>query len=189
MMINEKFHKYLISLGYSEKEISRFLYENIYNYSPHPQVPSVKYVFVESEQEIFNYHLKLWNQNNDNIFIAVNIDNTHIIDAKKKPNQKKILKSSICIKSFNYGVNSEGFEEDDIKQISKDYINSTVFFRFIQQKQRKKEEVDKDLLLNLIELRNDLMNENNEKIIHLLILRCLFVKYLEDRGIFETNFL
>ena len=188
-MINKKFHTYLVSLGYSEREISKSVYENIYSYSPHSQALSVKYIFVESEQEIFNCHLKLWNQNNDNIFIAVNTEYTHIIDAKKKPNPKAILKSSACIKSFKYGVNSEGFEDTDIKLISKDYINSTGFFRFIQQKQRKKQEVDKDLLLNLIALRNDLINEDNEQIIHLLILRCLFVKYLEDRGIFTPSFL
>ncbi len=188
-MKRENIHKYLINLGYSEKDITKFLSGNIFEYYPHPNIPSVKYIFVDSEQDIINYQLELWNRNQDNAFIAVNNDSSLIIDAKKKPEQKKNLESIFCIKSFNYGINSEGFEEVDINLISKDNIDSTLFFRFIQQKQRKKEEVDKDLLLNLIELRNDLLNGDNEEVIHLLILRCLFVKYLEDRGIFSSNYL
>src|SRR5665648_19418 len=188
-MIENAFHKYLINLGFSEKEILSSMYENVFFYSHHNQVPTVKYIVVKSEKEIFNYHLKLWNRNNDNVFIAVASEHTYIIDTKKKPNPNAVLRSSVCIKSFDYGINSDGFTNIDIEIISKDYISSAFFYHFIQQKQRKKEEVDKDLLLNLLTLRNDLMDENNEQIIHLLILRCLFVKYLEDRGIFETDFL
>ena len=73
--------------------------------------------------------------------------------------------------------------------ISKSYIDSSNFFQFVQQNQRKKQEVDKDLLLNLIALRNDLLENGNEQIVHLIILRCLFVKYLEDRRIFSSNYL
>lgn len=45
------------------------------------------------------------------------------------------------------------------------------------------------MLLNLISLRNKLTDRNNEDIIHRLILRCLFFKYLEDRKIFTENYL
>ena len=188
-MSKNNFHNYLINLGFSELEVSNSVCENVFSYSPHSQVPSIKYIIVKSKEEIFDYHLKLWNQNTDNVFIAVDNEQTHIIDTKKKPNLNDILSSSVCIKSFNYGINSDRFKDIDIEIISKNYIDSACFFQFVQQKQRKKEEVDKDLLLNLIALRNDLINDDNEQIIHLLILRCLFVKYLEDRGIFESDFL
>jgi len=188
-MSENNFHKYLNNLGFSEKEITTSVYENIFTYFPHSQVPQVKYIAVKSEKEIFNHHLKLWNQNSDNVFIAVNSGQTYIIDAKKKPNPNAILRSSVCIQSFNFGINSADFKDIDIEIISKTYIDSASFYQFIQQRQGKKEEVDKDLLLNLIALRNDLLNAYNEQVIHLLILRCLFVKYLEDRGIFEPNFL
>lgn len=188
-MTRNNFHKYLINLGFSEKEISSSVYENFFSYSPHSQVPLVKYIVVKSEIDIFNHHLKLWNQNSDSVFIAVDSEQTYIIDAKKKPNPDAVLRPSVCIKSFDYGINSDGFKDIDVEIISKNNIDSAGFYQFIQQKQRKKEEVDKDLLLNLIALRNDLMNKDNEQVIHLLILRCLFVKYLEDRGIFEFDFL
>ena len=45
------------------------------------------------------------------------------------------------------------------------------------------------MLLNLIALRNDLFENGNEQVVHLIILQCLFVKYLEDRGIFASNYL
>jgi hypothetical protein len=188
-MIGSNFQKYLINLGFSEKEILSSLSEKDFSYSPHGQVPIVKYIVVKSEIELYNQHLKLWNQNSDCVFIAVDSDRTHIIDAKKKPKPNAVLGTSVCIKSFDYGINSDGFKDIDVEIISKSYIDSAGFYQFVQQKQRKKEEVDKDLLLNLIALRNDLMNEDNEQIIHLLILRCLFVKYLEDRSIFEFDFL
>ncbi len=184
-MTNKYFHKYLINLEFSDKDISSCTDENIFSYSPTENIPPIKYILVNNPEDIFYYHLQLWNRNTDNVFIAVDKYKTHIIDCKKKP-QKGVIKS---IKSFDYGINSEGYENIEIDVISKNHIDSSFFYQYIQQKQRKKQEVDKDLLLNLIALRNDLVLYGNEKVIHLLILRSLFVKYLEDRGIFTPNYL
>ena len=164
-MMRNNFHKYLINLGFPEEEILRYSYENSFSYAPHCQVPPVKYVVVKSEIEIFNHHLKFWNQNSDSVFIAVDSKQTHIIDVKKKPNPNAILDSSVCIKTFDYGINSDGFKDIDLEIISKNYIDSASFYQFVQQKQRKKEEVDKDLLLNLIALRNDLSNEDRKSVV------------------------
>ncbi len=184
-MINKYFHKYLINLGFSDEELLSFTIGNIFSYSPYKKISPIKYILISNKDEIFYHHLKLWNINNDNVFIAVDNEKSYIIDCKKKP-EKGVINS---IESFDYGINSKGYEEVDINLISKSYIDSSYFYKFIEQKQRKKQEVDKDLLLNLIALRNDLLVNGNEKIIHLLILRCLFVKYLEDRGIFSLNYL
>lgn len=184
-MTKNIFRKYLISLGFGDSELSSFLCENVFNYSSNKTSPSVKYIFIENDEEIFNNHLRLWNRNSDNVFIAVEKEKTYIIDCKKKP-RKGIIQS---IQTFDYGVNSEGFKDINLELISKSYIDSTYFFHFIQNNQRKKQEVDKDLLLNLIALRNDLIENGNEQIVHLIILRCLFVKYLEDRKIFSSNYL
>ncbi|MBW3020486.1 N-6 DNA methylase, partial [Candidatus Woesearchaeota archaeon] len=78
------------------------------------------------------------------------------------------------------------------KLLGKDSLDSAYFFKFIieKTKQQKTNEVDKDLLLNLIQLRNDLLEiRNTQEIVHLLVLRCLFIKYLEDRGIYEEDYL
>lgn len=184
-MINKYFHKYLINLEFSEKDLEVCTDENIFSYSPSENIPSIKYILVNNEGDIFNYHLQLWNRNTDNVFVAVDENKTHIIDCKRKP-QRGVIKS---IETFNYGINSEGYENIEIDVISKSYIDSSFFHQYIRQKQLKKQEVDKDLLLNLIALRNDLIVFGSEKVIHLLILRSLFVKYLEDRGIFTPNYL
>ncbi|MRT92486.1 class I SAM-dependent DNA methyltransferase [Ancylomarina sp. 16SWW S1-10-2] len=184
-MTKNNFHKYLINLGFTVAEFSSFLCENTFSYSPDKSISSIKYILIKNDEDIFDQHLRLWNRNVDNVFVAVGLEKTYIIDCKKKP-QKGIVQS---IESFNYGINSTGYENIDIELISKSYIDSSYFHQFIQQKQRKKQEVDKDLLLNLIALRNDLLDNGNEQVVHLIILRCLFVKYLEDRGIFSSNYL
>lgn len=184
-MAKDVFRKYLINLEFTDAEFSSFLCGNVFSYSPKNNIPAIKYILTEGDEDVFEHHLRLWNRNIDNVFVAVGRDQTHIVDCKKKP-RKGIIES---INTFNYGINSEGFENVDIDLISKSYIDSSFFFHFIQQKQRKKQEVDKDLLLNLIALRNDLIDNGNEQVVHLVILRCLFVKYLEDRGIFTFNYL
>lgn len=184
-MAKDIFRKYLINLGFTDAEFSSFLRENYFSYSPNKTIPEIKYVLFENDEEIFKHHLRFWNRNIDNVFVAVGKEKTYIVDCKKKP-QSGIIQS---IESFDYGVNTKGFENINIDLISKNYIDSSYFFQFVQQKQRKKQEVDKDLLLNLIALRNDLLENGNEQVVHLIILRCLFVKYLEDRGIFISNYL
>ncbi len=184
-MAKDLFHKYLINLGFTEAEFAGFLSENSFSYSPNSSIPAINYFLVENEKEIIQLQLKLWNKNIDNVFIAVGKEKTYIVDCKKKPQSDVIPK----IESFNYGVNSKGFENINIDLISKSYIDSSYFYQFVQQKQRIKKEVDKDLLLNLIALRNDMLDKGNEQVVHLIILRCLFVKYLEDRGIFASNYL
>ncbi|MDD3685670.1 MAG: hypothetical protein PHE56_02770, partial [Bacteroidales bacterium] len=184
-MTKDIFRNYLSNLGFTDNELTSFLCENVFNYSPSNAIPEIKYILTEDDEDIFEHHLQLWNRNTDNVFIAVGKDKTHIIDCKKKP-QKGVKQS---FETFDYGVNSDGFEGINIDKISKTYIDSSYFFQFVQQNQRKKQEVDKDLLLNLIALKNDLLENGKEQIVHLIILRCLFVKYLEDREIFTPNYL
>lgn len=184
-MTDVVFRKYLINLGFTDTDFSSFLYENTFSYSPNKTIPAIKYILTEDHEEIFQYQLRLWNRNIDNVFVAVGKEKTYIIDCKKKP-QRGLIQS---IESFDYGVDTKEFEGINIDLISKSYIDSSYFFQFVQRKQRKKQEVDKDLLLNLIALRNDLLDNGNVQVVHLIILRCLFVKYLEDRCIFKSNFL
>ena len=162
-MSKKKFNNYLINLGFSEKEISKSINGNIFTYSPSSFSPAIKYLHVENEIEVFTQHLQFWNKNKDNVFIAVDKTKTYVVDCKKKPNVDGINRRNIFIKTFDYGVSSKGYEDISIELISKDYIDSSIFYKFIQKNQRKKQEVDKDLLLNLIALRNDLATNGNDK--------------------------
>lgn len=184
-MSKDVFRKYLMNLGFTDVELLGFLRENVFSYTPDKTTLVIKYILVENDEDILQHQLRLWNKNIDNVFVAVGKDKTYIVDCKKKPETGEVQ----IIQSFDYGVNTKGYENIKIDIISKSYIDSSYFFQFIQQKQRRKQEVDKDLLLNLIALRNDMLDNENEQVVHLIILRCLFVKYLEDRGIFTSNYL
>jgi len=184
-----RFTKYLQNLGFSSDDLK----ENqgdVFTYKL-GSGKFISYVYTESNNEIFVTHKNYWNNNSVNLFIAVGLDKTHIIDAKQKPSKENPISRQIAIKTFDYGVNTEGFENLNVNEITKEYIDSTYFFDFIIKltANKKKQEVDKHLLLNLIALRNDLLKiDDDNDTIHLLILRSLFIKYLEDKGIYPNNY-
>lgn len=179
------FKTYLLKLGYSNEEIIQHLNDAVFDYPiDETNRVSIKYVNTPTSDSIFEYHKKLWNKNSDSVFIAVGNYKTQIINVKQKPIEGKSDKA--CLESFNYGINTEGYEEIDFEKISKAFIDSSFLYEFVSKRKVKSEEVDKDLLLNLLALRNDLGKNSTA---HLLILRCLFVKYLEDRGIFKNGYL
>ncbi|PWL29335.1 N-6 DNA methylase [uncultured Roseivirga sp.] len=185
-----RFFKFLLNIGFSEEEVQKGLQSNVFSHSVGEDSIHVKYIFTPNESDIFKSHQLLWNKNTEPVFIAVTEDKSHLINAKEKPDEQRPLKNSICIRSFDYGVNTKGFENIDQELISKTNIDSAYFFDFVSKKQRKSNKtVDKDLLLNLLQLKSDLVQGGNNQIVHLLILRCLFIKYLEDRGIFDKHYL
>jgi hypothetical protein len=198
MSIN-RFANFLNALGYPKEILDTGLKEKIFTYQVDVNDPEITdfpsqrldlhYVYTPTEKSIFETHSNFWNQNNVNAFVAVSDKNCYIINAREKPDDTNPLSKGITIKSFDYGINPEGFEKHKLEEISKEAVDSTYFFDFVIKNQKAGHEVDKDLLLNLIALRNDLEQEGNDKIAYLLILKCLFIKYLEDRGIYPQNYL
>ena len=188
--MNTKFRDFLLKLGFSEKEVQKELIGNDFIHCVNDYSLSLRYVFTPNESDVFESHQLLWNKNTEPVFIAVSETRSHLIDVKQKPDKERPLKKAICIQSFDYGINTTGFENIDSVLISKTSVDSAYFFDFVSKNQRKNNRtVDKDLLLNLLELKSDLINKGNDQIVHLLILRCLFIKYLEDRGIYDENYL
>lgn len=194
-MTSNKFKNFLKNLGFSENDFKEEPRDDVFVYKipiDETQIEEVRYVHTPTDNEVFEEHQRSWNRSNVNSFVAVGNDKTYLIDAKVKPDKENPVNSKITIgKPFNYGVNSEGFEKEKLQIITKDAINATYFFDFvIKNRNKNPQEVDKDLLLNLIALRNDLLEiKNDEETIHLLILRCLFIKYLEDRKIYKKGHL
>jgi hypothetical protein len=185
----KNFKVYLKNLGYSEKDLSEcdkntFIYKTNF-------ASNVYYVYTPTLQDIFEKQIYFWNKNDANVFIAIGDNHTYIIHSKQKPILYDTIANNIIVKSFSYGVNTQGFESEKVLEITKEFIDSAYFFEFIAKQitNKKKLEVDKDLLLNLIALRNDLLIiRDDEEIIHLLILRSLFIKYLEDKGIYKKGY-
>jgi len=194
-----RFGAFLEELGYPADLISSKLKGNTFTYPVEitdPVLPAaftnrldIDYVYAPTPDSIFKIHSDYWNRNDVNVFIAVADDRCHIINAREKPNEANPLDKKINIKTFDYGINSTGFDKDKLNEILKESIDSTYFFDFVIKHQKSSHEVDKDLLLNLIALRNDLVAGENERVVHLLILRCLFIKYLEDREIYKGEYL
>ncbi len=203
----DKFGLFLKTLGYNEKDRSANLVEiqtnqgktinfpytiNIQS-SDSTEIPSnhvtINYVYTPTTDWITEIHSDYWNRNNVSVFIAVSDEKCHIINAREKPNQDDPLNNTINIKTFNYGINSTGYSKETINEISKDALDSTCFFDFVIKHQKSVHEVDKDLLLNLIALQNHMLTKGERRVVHLLILRCLFIKYLEDRGIYTKDYL
>ena len=205
-MPHTKFVQFLAKLGYSKENISQNLGQDTFSYLKpiateqyYENNICIKYIYIPIENfntTLFEKHTDLWNENKEYAFVVVSEYTTHLLNAKVKPNIDNPLHKSVAIENFSYGINSEGFASDELKRlkktIGKESVDSAYFFDFIieKTKQQKRSEVDKDLLLNLIQLRNDLLEiQNAQETIHLLILRCLFIKYLEDRGIYEKDYL
>ncbi len=212
-MAKKEFKKFLIELGFSDDDVNQNLAGDTFNYfkSLRPTIQEnnrinndtdsgtiigVKYSYIPGDnfdKTIFEKHSEFWNENQEQVFIAVTERRTCLINTRIKPNPELPLNENIIIKDFSYGVNSEGFAPKELLElIGKGGIDSAYFFDFVIEKSshQKTQEVDKDLLLNLIQLRNDLLKiARQPELIHLLILRCLFLKYLEDRGIYENDYL
>ncbi len=137
------------------------------------------------ETQAHKIHSNLWNENKDIAFWVIGNEKTYLVDNKTKPSETQIITKPIT--SFNYGVNNPNFAPDELQ---KSYFDTGNWVNFVIEHSKTKQEVDKELLLDLIALRKDLLTINNDfETIHLLILRCLFIKYLEDRKIYEKDYL
>jgi hypothetical protein len=191
-----KFKSFLsLQLGYSDllsdKEVPNdFSYsiDTSADITSQQRLP-LRYFYFKNENELFQKHLALWNQNDCSSFIAVFDNKTFIIDSRQKPDNETHLPKRIIIKTFEYGVNTESYDiRKELYLISKEGVDSSAYFRFVieHQKRKKSSEVDKELLLNLLALRKDLSSTPNEQV-DLLLLRCMFIKYLEDRGVFPKD--
>lgn len=206
-MHDVKFKVFLSELGFSEDDIRQNLESDTFSYHHKLATPDqtyatdlcIKYVLAPKqnlEKIVRDKHTDLWNENRDNVFVVVSEQNTILLNTKVKPNHDNPLHKSVVIENFSYGTNSVGYAADELKRLKdalgKDSVDSAYFFKFVVEKTRRQKEnkVDKDLLLNLIQLRNDLLKISSApETIHLLILRCLFIKYLEDRGVYEKDYL
>ncbi len=143
----------------------------------------------ELDQQFYDAHRDIWNENKSEIFVAI-IDESNIIicDSKTRPKRDDPIKE-VKIKSFGYGENTE--EAQNYRELlKKENIDNGVFWedisRFIRERKRRKERspIDEDLLGNLIKIKEKLQKiiENDTKdISQKLIDRCLFIRFIEDR--------
>lgn len=191
----EQHQKYIKHLGFPKSDgywtdtALGKRYDYIKKFGDKTNSLKITYFFYSSEDALFEFHLSEWNKNEIDFFIAVGEDNSHIIRAKEKSNNENILKSNVLVPNtnFNYGINTSGFESiipSDIP-FSKENLDNSFFFSFVLQKSKDvKNEIDTHLLNNLIALKEELSKfDNDSENINALILKCLFIKYFEDREV------
>ncbi len=133
-------------------------------------------------EDLFELHQNIWNENKTEAFVVISDNNTFLCASKYKPDVNNPLNCKLI--DFSYGVNSLGFEPKKLEPLLKENIDSGFFWDFVREKikERKKRSVDYDLLLNLIKLKEDLSLKLSPEKKYILIERCLFLKFLEDRG-------
>jgi N-6 DNA Methylase len=184
------FKQYLLSLGIKDFDgkSNFYRYDIVLKSDNHINNIPIEFYFIPKtflfEDSVYDIHDSVWNKNDTPNFIIVSEEKSYIFDSKVKPKKDNPFYAEIG--SFKH---NNSFDNDN--PILKKNLDSGYFFEFVIQKTKKnkQQEVDKDLLLNLIALRQDLLDvKNDETTIHLLILRSLFLKYLEDRGIYEKGY-
>jgi len=134
------------------------------------------------DKELPNLHRNIWNENQTEGFVIVSDNITLLCASKYKPDQKA---PRLCqIDSFDYGLNTLGFEPEKLSPILKENIDFGFFWEYVREriKDHKRKSVDYDLLLNLVHLERDLSSRLSSEKTYILIERCLFLKFLEDRG-------
>lgn len=142
----------------------------------------------EIKSNLFELHQVIWNNNSSEVFIVVSDYETLLCSSKYKPNEDNPLQCKLD--SFNYGINSR-FTKEEVKELLKESVDYGYFWEFVRSKlqERKKQVVDDDLLLNLIQLKKDISHLMPPEKSYILIERCLFLKFLEDKGYLKPNFL
>jgi hypothetical protein len=143
----------------------------------------------ELDQQFYDAHRDIWNENKSEIFVAI-IDESNIIicDSKTRPKRDDPIKE-VKIKSFGYGENTE--EAQNYRELlKKENIDNGVFWedisKFIREREKRKirSPIDENLLDNLIKTREKLqkiIKNDTKNISQKLIDRCLFIRFIEDR--------
>ncbi len=136
---------------------------------------------------LFEAHSLIWNDNKTEVFITVSDYETHLCSAKYKPDKNMPLSCKLA--SFNYGVSSPQINTEELGQLKKESIDYGFFWDFVRENlnENKRHSVDVDLLLNLLHLRTDLKKCVPYEKSYILIERCLFLKFLEDRHFLEPE--
>ncbi len=193
-MLRDKIKRYFSNLGFDpESDFSDKRYEVpifdkastlTYRVSDITAIYFIYLPLPDFNNNLFKTHQIVWNDNRTEVFIVISDQKTFLCSSKYKPDKEDPF--ACLLESFDYGINSQEFKPNTVKQLLRESIDYGFFCYFVWQKlkERKKEVVDEDLLLNLIALKKDL--KPSEKT-YILIERCLFLKFLEDKHFIEPQ--
>jgi 16S rRNA G966 N2-methylase RsmD len=192
MVLASKFTTFLAQLGY--RVTSTDMEVGVFRTSLLDQTTGaikVEFVACESHLNLQQQYLRRWNRGDQVPFIAVLESNTLVIDPRRKPSPNvETIETIETIDSFDYGYNDSVLNEEIKNKLGTDGIGFQFLANYVIARNLEvKDTIDRDLLANLLVLKKDLVSLGKipDAKAQLLLLRCLFVKYLEDRGILDTD--
>lgn len=188
-MVEQRIGKYFSNLGFNYESdffdkryaLSIFRKESAFIYRV-SHIATIYFIYLpgsDLNSSLFRTHQIVWNDNNTEVFIVISDQATFLCSSKYKPNRDNPF--ACLLESFDYGINSKDFDRDKVKEILRESIDYGFFWDFVARKLkgRTRQVVDEDLLLNLIALKRGLKASD---VTYILIERCLFLKFLEDKN-------
>lgn len=143
----------------------------------------------ESRQEILAIHKKIWNQGKVPFLYIESATEIRVYNCYEKPVQDEQQDRSINdIELYQTTLNDLGELKEIFDKVS---IETGRFWQHKKFANQVKNEarVEQELIKNLKETRNRLKKDNlSVPVIHNLLLRSLFILYLEDREATDANF-
>lgn len=191
-MRNQKLETFLSNLGFNPQkdflyspQLSKIGVDVAYEISKTEKISTIYFKYLPEatlKDDLFTLHQQIWNENRTEGFVVVSDNQTMLCASKYKPAPDNPFACKLA--DFGYGVNTSGFEPEKLSPLLKENIDFGSFWEFVRKriKERKKRSVDYDLLLNLVHLKKDLSSKLSPENKYILIERCLFLKFLEDRG-------
>jgi len=153
-------------------------------------MPVVYFGVAQPQETLKNILLEIWNENSARLYVTIDTEkDENNPDIKLYNPRIRPALDNKPIDSFNYGKNKNKYEKI-LVNLRKERIDAGILWEFIRDRLRKRKEntVDKDLIKNLTALKDNLQNEINENIAHVLIDRCIFIKFMEDRKFIDDEF-
>lgn len=189
---SEKLNVFLSRLGFNPQkdflyspQLSKIGVDLAYEIGKTDKISTIYFKYlpeVTLKDDLFTLHKQIWNENRTEGFVVVSDNQTMLCASKYKPAPDNPFACKLA--DFGYGVNTSGFEPEKLSPLLKENIDFGSFWEFVREriKERKRNSVDYDLLLNLIKLKKDLDSNLSRQKKYILIERCLFLKFLEDKG-------
>lgn len=142
--------------------------------------------------EICNIQKKIWNERKASFFYVTSPTELRIYNCFAEPINPKNIEKLDEIELYYYQIGEDEQKLEKLIQVfSRPSIDSGFFWndRNISEKLNSEKRVDKALMRNLKEIRRELQSSGLKiDIIHDLLLRSLFILYLEDRKATTTDF-
>ena len=191
----DPFQKYIFSFAKDKLDVDAIFF---YSSDTVPSVPFIYFKKFESEdpQKIAELHKLVWNMGQAPLLFIILPSKVLIYNSYKAP---KIDNSGLdfragLIEELQIFIDVEKERRARLKYESLELLTGN-YWKIHHNKFDKKERVNESLLENLDIIRKNLLKEQlPTKVIHNLIIRTIFIKYLEDRKdklgnrVFPDNF-